>query len=1076
MNSLIKLALKNLRYYHKTHRLTLTGMSVSVAILVGALVVADSLDHTLVRIAEKRLGRVEFSLDTQDRFVRADLAQAIADSLAIPCTALLSLQATAFSNNNQHLNQISLWGVDEKFWTLAESPPDIADLHENQAVINTALAKRLSLRTGDELVVRFEKKSSLPAELPLARALNTTVALRVIVNSILADESFGRFSLQTMQRVPYNIFLSRSMLARELDLAGLCNVLLVRGPTTLADLQSVLEKKRQLLDLGLIQRPVPQSKQWEWTSRRIFIEDKISAAVTAQPVFTYFVNSLQLDGRLTPYSFVATADHLTSSPQPKDGQMVLTKWLAEDLRALPGDSITLAWFALNERSQLVEHSYRLHVQGIMATAAVPDSTLIPQLPGLADVENCRDWRPGLPLDLKKIRPKDEQYWKTHRGAPKALISVPTAQRLWANRFGNCTGLRFPDAQSAAVAEQQLQKNLALAEFGLTFQPVKQQALQAAGSITDFAQLFIGLSFFVILSALLLIGLLFQMHLDSRHAEMAVYSALGFKRSQIQNLFLLEGALLGLPASVIGPCLGMVYVYIMVLGLRTWWSAAFAMPDLSLHIRIPSLLTAIVTGYLSALLVIFWRCKRLNVVQPFRTRVTLLKSKAWWVGALLTWFGGSVVLVLANRPGRASVSLSFFAAGFLLMAGSLMAGRAWLGRQTLVDLRFLQTTRQLALRNLSRRPGRSLAVITLWAVAVFLILAVGSNRKPVPDTTDRRSGSGGFSLWMESAAALPDDLNNIAVRKKYGIADSTWQHVTFFSMRLRSGQDASCLNLNRSLQPPLLGIDALRLDSLQAFTFVNTVADIQHPWQGLATDETETVPAIADQTVLQWGLGKAVGDTLIFVNESGRRFNVRLIAGLANSVFQGHLLISQKALLRHYPSQPGYRLFLIAAPANLREKLADRLRDALTDLGVEVTTTAKKLAQFNEIENTYLSIFLMLGGLALLLGSVGMGIVAVRNIHEQRTELAALSAIGFSQRLIGKILIVEHGILFLIGLLIGAVAAILGLLPLIKNQESDFPLTSVSALLALIVIGGLVCIRYAVRRNLDKNISALLKNE
>ncbi len=1075
MNSILQLTIKNLRHFHKAHLLTLLGVSIAIAILVGALMIADSLDYTLVRIAETRLGHVQYSLEAQDRFLRADLAQAISDSLGVSASAMLSLQAFAFADNDRQPFQAALWGVDEKFWQLANEPPELDALGQDQAVINNALAKRLSLRAGDVLVVRFAKKRLLPAELPLAREQNAAVALRVTVKSIVPDQSFGRFSLQATQRVPYNIFLSRSVLAKELDVPGLCNTILAGGPADLQELQNVLEKKKQLPDFALQQRPVPGTKQWEWISQRIFIEEKICNAVAAEPVLSYFVNSLQRGDRTTPYSFVSTA--VPENLKLQDGQILITRWLADDLHATAGDSLTLTWFSLNEYSQLIERATKLQVRRALTPEESPDATLMPELPGLADAQNCRDWHPGLPLDLKKIRTKDEQYWQRYRGAPKALVSLATGQKLWANRFGNCTALRFPDSSAAVAAQQKLHNNLTLSQFGLHFHPIKQQALQASGSITDFSQLFIGQSFFVILSALLLIGLLFQIHLVMRQPEMVLYSALGFNRSLIQNLFLLEGALLGLPALIVGPCLGIAYVHIMLLGLKTWWSAAFSVPDLVLHVRLSSLLVATGAGYFLSLAIILWRCKRLNVMQPLaagshRTR----HSRLWWLAAILGWSAGFAVMLFGDRQSSESATLSFFASGLLLVLGSLLACRAWLMQQAMRHLSFLHKVRQLALRNLARRPGRSLAVITLWAAAVFLILAVGSNRKSMPDTHERGSGSGGFSLWMETTAPLVDDLNDVSVRKKYGFTDSLWQKVSFFSMRLRSGDDASCLNLNRSLQPPLLGVDAHRLDSLQAFSFIKKCPDIKNPWQSLASEAGGTIPGIADQTVLQWGLGKAVGDTLVFLNESGQRFNVRLIAGLANSVFQGHLLIAQTAFLHHFPSQPGYRLFLVDAPTDLLEPVRNRLQDAMSDLGAEATSTGERLAQFNEIENTYLSIFLMLGGLALLLGSVGMGIVAVRNIHEQRSELGALAAMGFSQGLIGRLLNIEHGLLFMTGLLIGALAALLGLWPMIKNNQSEFPVITVLLLLMAIIAGGLMCIRYSVRKNLVNNISAILKNE
>ena len=57
-----------------------------------------------------------------------------------------------------------------------------------------------------------------------------------------------------------------------------------------------------------------------------------------------------------------------------------------------------------------------------------------------------------------------------------------------------------------------------------------------------------------------------------------------------------------------------------------------------------------------------------------------------------------------------------------------------------------------------------------------------------------------------------------------------------------------------------------------------------------------------------------------------------------------------------------------------------------DVGLELTPATKRLAAFNAVQNTYLSTFQILGGLGLVLGSVGLGLVVMRNVFERRGEL------------------------------------------------------------------------------------------
>ena len=72
--------------------------------------------------------------------------------------------------------------------------------------------------------------------------------------------------------------------------------------------------------------------------------------------------------------------------------------------------------------------------------------------------------------------------------------------------------------------------------------------------------------------------------------------------------------------------------------------------------------------------------------------------------------------------------------------------------------------------------------------------------------------------------------------------------------------------------------------------------------------------------------------------------------------------------------------------------------ALQDQGLDLTPASSRLAEFNRVENTYLSIFMILGSFGLILGSFGIGIVVWRNIRERRGELALLQAVGFSRKI------------------------------------------------------------------------------
>src|SRR5204863_9163609 len=127
------------------------------------------------------------------------------------------------------------------------------------------------------------------------------------------------------------------------------------------------------------------------------------------------------------------------------------------------------------------------------------------------------------------------------------------------------------------------------------------------------------------------------------------------------------------------------------------------------------------------------------------------------------------------------------------------------------------------------------------------------------------------------------------------------------------------------------------------------------------------------------------------------FKVLLVVGLANSILQGSLLISEGEFLRRFPGESGYRMFLIDAPSNKVAAVSAILPRALQDAGLELTPASQRLTAFNTVQNTYLKTFQVLGGLGLLLGSAGLGVVVLRNVLERRGGLGVLQGVGFRER-------------------------------------------------------------------------------
>ena len=129
-----------------------------------------------------------------------------------------------------------------------------------------------------------------------------------------------------------------------------------------------------------------------------------------------------------------------------------------------------------------------------------------------------------------------------------------------------------------------------------------------------------------------------------------------------------------------------------------------------------------------------------------------------------------------------------------------------------------------------------------------------------------------------------------------------------------------------------------------------------------------------------------------------------------------------------------------------------LTRALTDQGIEVIPAWKRLAEIQRVQNTYLSIFQVLGGLGLVLGTAGLGIVVARNLVELRREFGLLRALGFEERAIRSLVFLEYRWLIVWGLTTGLCAALVAVWPEFAKTGSNFPLGGFTMFLLALFFG------------------------
>ncbi|HET9765966.1 MAG TPA: FtsX-like permease family protein, partial [Thermoanaerobaculia bacterium] len=304
--------------------------------------------------------------------------------------------------------------------------------------------------------------------------------------------------------------------------------------------------------------------------------------------------------------------------------------------------------------------------------------------------------------------------------------------------------------------------------------------------------------------------------------------------------------------------------------------------------------------------------------------------------------------------------------------------------------------------------------------------------------------------------------------------------TVVPFRLLPGEDASCLNLYQPRRPRVLGAPA-EMIARGGFTFQALAKESARPWQLLDEDLGDgVVPAFADANSATWILKRGLGDDVVLADESGRPLRLRLVGLFKKSIFQSELLISERAFVRHFPSRGGASYFLVETPHGGDDKrvreVGEALEAGLEPFGFDATSTAERLRAFAAVEAAYLQTFQALGGLGLLLGTVGLGVVLLRNALERRRELAMMSALGFRRGQLGALVLAENLVLLAAGLALGLLAAAAATAPHLFAHAAHVPWQPLAwTLLAVLAVGCLASLA-AVAATVHAPLVQALKEE
>ena len=190
----------------------------------------------------------------------------------------------------------------------------------------------------------------------------------------------------------------------------------------------------------------------------------------------------------------------------------------------------------------------------------------------------------------------------------------------------------------------------------------------------------------------------------------------------------------------------------------------------------------------------------------------------------------------------------------------------------------------------------------------------------------------------------------------------------------------------------------------------------------------------------------------------------------------HFNHSENNWIKNFPGRGGYQHFWFSAHKEQQEYGVRHLKDRLFHYGLEAQATTQRLDKLKNVENTYLSIFQGLGGLGVILGTVGLLIVILRNLWECRAEQAILRAIGYSAQKLRGLAWHENIKWVNWGLIIGSGAGLLSVIPAAQSGMGKLSILEIAFFLLSLFVLAAVCVFWAIRWGLRESQSEELRHE
>ncbi len=601
------------------------------------------------------------------------------------------------------------------------------------------------------------------------------------------------------------------------------------------------------------------------------------------------------------------------------------------------------------------------------------------------------------------------------GATFALFDLPTIQQLL-DREGQLTGASIQVTPGADVDGVISRIQPMLPENGVA-QSGQSAAEEQAGEIQEglafFNTFLLTFGFIALFVGSFIITNTFRIIVAQRTRELALLRALGATAAQVNRMVLIEAAVMGLVASVVGIAAG----FGIAVALRSALEAfGVELPTATFTLAPRTVIVALLVGVIITLVAAILPARRASRVPPMaalREDLATPPRKALTTRAVV----GAIVSAVGLAVLAVGLFVDFSGGPPEIVYVGLGAAIIFIGISVLSPLiarpvarvigwpfaRLFKVPGKLAQENAGRAPRRTSATAAALMIGITLVTLAAVMAASIRGTVDEILDTGVEADLL----AIPTNTFDPTSSFTPAIAD-------------QAAASAEFANVTR------LKVGAARVNESE--TFVSGVEDTFEAFFPLDDGSTGVLTLQPGQAWVESGAaesnGWSLGDQISITFEDTGEQSFQLVGLPVGDAYAGIIAISIDDFVTNYGSSSDSQVYVQLAPGVTIEEG----KAALEEIAAGVPTV--NVQTFDELQtdaedqiNQLLNLITGLLALAVIIALIGVTNTMTLSVYERTREIGLLRAVGLSRLQTRRMIRSEASIIAVFGAVLGVAIGI-----------------------------------------------------